>query len=664
MVFKLIKIILTNFMMYGEKEVDFSERTSISGKNGKGKSSIYNAYTWLMFNCDSDMNDNPSVRRTIDGKPVNDMDVSVEAVFDMDGKEIKVKKVQRRKFSKDGSSYADDNSYFVNDVPKTLRDYNDYFGVDMNHFKMCSIDSALVGNNAKDMRKFLFGTVDEISDMDVALKFDDMKEISALLEKYSLDEIEAMNKASKAKYAKELALLEGQIKEKERDCTPDIDFAELELQKKALVETVASIETKINDSSKACEEFDKKTNGILKLKFDINAFKSNMNKALREDRASINEKIVELSVSFNSNRRECKQIADRVGDLKAIVAKKEVERKSIQKQWLDKKKEVFREYEELPAIDADSLICPTCGQPLTEEQKSDKIADYEQRKADHKASYDRDKASFERGKKLEMADIEKAGNKIAALIKKAKEDIPILEAELKEKKESVVALNAEETKLREQLEELPTSIDLSENEEYQKMISQLEQMEKALAESNKSADYRSQLNMELSEARNNLVAVETKIAKADTTEAEKRLADLKQIRLDLEQSKANCEKILNLLAEFNKHKNGLLESVINEKFQFVQWKLFEEKKNGGYKDACIPVIDGKSILSIASNKGNRILGKLDICNSIQKICNINCPVFLDDGESLDTDNTQKSLEMMDCQMILMKVTDDDFKVEV
>ena len=67
--------------------------------------------------------------------------------------------------------------------------------------------------------------------------------------------------------------------------------------------------------------------------------------------------------------------------------------------------------------------------------------------------------------------------------------------------------------------------------------------------------------------------------------------------------------------------------------------------------------DGKSILDIASNKGNRILGKIDICNSIQKYEKINVPIFLDDVENLDSNNQQKIASMIDCQLIMLAVND-------
>ena len=123
-VIRLKKLILENFMMYAQAEFNFSELTKIIGKNGKGKSSIVNAYTWLLFNCDYELNDNPVVRRTVDGKSVDDMDTAVTAVLDIDGKEVTAKKVQKRTYSKDGSSYKDD--WFVGSYDHNSQEYGRY----------------------------------------------------------------------------------------------------------------------------------------------------------------------------------------------------------------------------------------------------------------------------------------------------------------------------------------------------------------------------------------------------------------------------------------------------------------------------------------------------------------------------------------------------------
>ena len=109
----------------------------------------------------------------------------------------------------------------------------------------------------------------------------------------------------------------------------------------------------------------------------------------------------------------------------------------------------------------------------------------------------------------------------------------------------------------------------------------------------------------------------------------------------------------------DEEKNAILVDNINSMFGLVKWKLFDYAKNGGYKNVCIPMIDDKSILTIASNKGNRILGRVDIVNSIQKIEGLNVPIFLDDVESLDDENIKKAVSLLNCQVIILKVTNNE-----
>jgi len=132
---KLKSLHMENFKGFKDKTIAFGQRTKIKGMNGLGKSTIACAWMWLFFNYSYDLSSNPKVRREVDKVPFEG-EVSVTAVIDFDGKEVVAKKIQKRKFSKkeNDDSYADENTYLINDVPKTLRDFNEYFGFDMTVF--------------------------------------------------------------------------------------------------------------------------------------------------------------------------------------------------------------------------------------------------------------------------------------------------------------------------------------------------------------------------------------------------------------------------------------------------------------------------------------------------------------------------------------------------
>lgn len=635
--FKLLSITLENFMNYGEATFFFNGNVKISGKNGKGKTSILTAYSWLLFNCDYELHDNPKVRREINGVSVDDMDTSVTASFDIDGKRVTAKKVQKRTYSKDKTSFKDDNKYYINDVPKTLKDFNDYFEVDMNIFKICSNVNAFLSKKPDEMREFLFGTVENVTDLDISKENAELAFLILLLEQYTREELEAMNKATKARITKELPVLDGQIKEKERDCTVVVDLAEMELCRNALLEQIERAEQSINDNDKLYEEYQKISDEIMQLKLKQSDLQNKANAELEKKKAEIrsekNEKldyILKICDAIDKNKRE---IAGYENDIESGTR----ERNRLAELWKTVNAEVF---------DESTTICPTCHRELPVEEIESLRSAFEKSKADR------------------LADIEKKGSECKQDIENAKEMIPKLEQCNNENLANKKKLDEEGMKLEIKLLELPQVADISNTAEYLELQKQIEEKEQLMNKSNSVSETRQQLKSELSELRNQLTDVEKQIAKADTTEDEKRLEELKNKRMDMEQQKADCEKILYLLEQLDKCKNDKLSEKINSQFGIVDWKLFEFAKNGNYKNCCIPQVDGKSMLDISSNKGNRILGKLDICNSIQKISGLNCPVFADDMESLDSENIAKALEMMECQMIVLCVTDDDLKVEV
>lgn len=609
----LKKVVLENFMCYAHAEFDFYAITKIMAKNGKGKSTIATAYLWCLFNCDYELKDNPVVRREIDGKSVDDMDTSVELTLDVDGKEVTMKKVQKRTYSKDGNSYKDDNKYFINDVPKALKDFNAYLDVDMNVFKMCSNVNAFLNQKPVEMREYLFGLVGDVTDLDIASQKSELAELVPLLNKYTVEELSAMNKATKTKITKDLPILDGQIKEKERDIQlkQAIEVSDLELQKNSLKEQIADCVAKQTDNDKLMAEYDKARREIENKISDKKDYLFNIADTIQKN----NSEIYSYQNDIESGTRERNRLAD---------------------VWNKIKEEKF---------DENTAVCPTCHRELpTEEIESLR-------------------SSFEKAKADRLAKVEKDGLEVKAGIDNARDMIPKLEECNKDNIANQKKLEKEVADLEKQLAEFPQEIDVSATKEYKALEQQIVEKEQAMHKANDISAVKAELKSQETALRQQLAECESQIAKSDTAADEKRLEELKQTRIDSEQNKANAEKILDLLDELDKAKNEALTEAVNSHFGLVKWQLFEYAKNGNYKSCCIPTVDGKSILTTMSNKGNRILGRVDICNSIQKISGISVPIVLDDSESLSTDNQKKVSEMVDSQLIMLIVNDSE-KLEI
>ena len=630
---KLLNMRLENFMCYASKDFDFYVITKLMAKNGVGKSTIATAYLWCLFNCDYELRDNPVVRREVDGVSVDDMDVSVELVLDVDGKEVTMKKAQKRTYSKDGSSYKDDNKYFVNDVPKTLKDFNAYLDVDMNVFKMCSNINAFLNQKPAEMREYLFSLVENVTDLDIARFKAELAELVPLLEKYTTEELSAMNKATKAKITKDLPILNGQIMEKERDIQikQDTDVSDLELHRNSLKEQIADCIAKQTDNDKLLAEYDKASADILDLKFKQGDLSRKANEDNIKARKEIEDKIADKKFLVKQTERtigeteRCIELSKK--NIESITGYLDVERKK----WTEENNRQF---------DENSFICPYCGSEYSENKKEQLRADFKKHKADT------------------LKAITDNGNLYADRLSKEKKTLADLEAELPEHEESLGMLNTAIEVLTEQLTELPQEIDITDSEEYKALANEIAEKEQTIHKANDISAVKAELKAQENELRQQLSECEQKIAESNTEKDEQRLEELREEQRTQEQNKTNAEKILDLLDELDKAKNETLSDSINSHFSLVKWKLFELNKSGGYKSVCIPTVNGKSILTTMSNKGNRILGRVDICNSIQKISGMSVPIFCDDVESLDMQNEGKIISMVESQLILLCVSND------
>lgn len=640
----LKRIVLENFMCYAHAEFDFYAITKIMAKNGVGKSTIATAYLWCLFNCDYELKDNPVVRREIDGVSVDDMDTSVELTLDVDGKEITMKKVQKRTYGetvKGGvvvTTVSDTNSYYINSVPKTLKAFNEYLDVNMNIFKMCSNINVFLTQKPKEMREYLFSLVKKTTDLDMAKSKSKLAELVPLLEKYTYEEIRAMKNKIKKDVDDNAEKLKGQIEEKERDIQlkQAIEVSDLELKKNSLKVQIADCVAKQTDNDKLMAEYDKASSYILNLKFELSDMSRKANEANVKARREIDGKISDKQFLVRQTEKT-------IADTEKNIEYQQNTIDSINKNLQDIRNEWKAENER--KFDETSLICSYCGQEYPEDKKEQLRADFNSRKAE------------------ELKLITNNGNLFKDKLDKNKKILKDLQKELPQHKESLEMLNTAIVDLKKQLAEFPQEIDVTATEEYKALEQQIAEKEQAMHKANDISAVKAELKAQETALRQRLAECESQIAKADTAADEQRLEELRAEQRTQEQNKTNAEKILDLLDELDKAKNEALTEAVNSRFGLVKWQLFEYAKNGNYKSCCIPTVDGKSILTTMSNKGNRILGRVDICSSIQKISGISVPIVLDDSESLSTDNQKKVAEMVDSQLIMLIVNDSE-KLEI
>ncbi|MCD7724256.1 MAG: AAA family ATPase [Clostridiales bacterium] len=632
---KLLKIVCDNFKCFKHKEVELSDRTIVKGKNGVGKSTLYNALLFCLFDKDMNGNSATDIRpHDENGVDIDNIDISVSCTFEVDGREITLKKTQKQKWTKkrgsDSKTFEGNvNEFTVNDIPKSQKDYKAYIAdnfCDEETFLSCTNAQSFFRLDTKKRRAKLLDLAGALTDEDVVATEETFKPLADMLKDGTVDELMTRSKGTIKRLNDTLKTLPARIDEQEKSKV-DIDVAELELAKNAMKEKIAKIESEEADLSKRYEEYQKASDGVLEIKFEMSDLERKANESLVKRKQEIEKQICSKNVSLNSFKNTIFKTEFNLEGYKNDIASGEKEKNRLSEQWKSVKLETFDEF---------TAICPTCHRELPEEDVKRLVDDFEKSKAER------------------LAKIEKEGNEVKADIDNAKANIPKVEAELKQQTAEKNRLEEDITALEKQLSDLPSEGDISDNTEYQQLAKQLEEKEAFLKKGNSAEETRNQLLSKKSDLQSQLEEINGQIAKAQrNVDIDERIGELQQEQRDTAQKIADEERTLDLLEQFNRAKMNMLTDKINGHFKMVKWKLFKSLLNGGTEDICRATVGGTDVES-GLNDSDCLLAYIDILETFQKMNNLSIPLFLDRGESINSDRLPKT----GCQLIVLSVSED------
>ena len=126
---KLKKLSLVNFKGIKNLEIELKDQTIIEGKNGSGKTSVFDAYSWLLFGKNSQNQTDFSIKTyDTNNNVIHNLEHSVEGTFMIDDSEVVLKRLLREKWSKKKGSEnpeltGNETIFFINEVPKSLSEY-------------------------------------------------------------------------------------------------------------------------------------------------------------------------------------------------------------------------------------------------------------------------------------------------------------------------------------------------------------------------------------------------------------------------------------------------------------------------------------------------------------------------------------------------------------
>lgn len=640
---KVTHIFAQNFCkFYGKNtlDTDFSMKTVLSGQNEVGKSTVKRIILDVL-NCHDENDREITGIRPHDenGVEIDDVDIVRAVTFEICGKAKNLKKVTRQKRNKKGEITGSVTDYSINDVPYKMADYNQYINDNMTELGVlpfCLNAMTLLNKSQAEQRLALASYFGTHTDEEICDIFPQFAELKPMFDDGDVDQLKKVCRG-KLNGTGGRNGSKGLVKERDEISTridtihstnEYTDLAELELQKKTYEPQLKEIEDKLSDYNKILEDKQKATEDIMNLKFELSDMERKANADNQKKRMELQLQIDDFNASIHKTESMI-----RTGKASIKTSEREIEDCAID---LAKVRTDWKKAKAL-SFDESSVNCPMCGQKLPEDKIESMRADFDERKAKN------------------LKELEDKGNALSSTSKELKQAI-------EDKKKEIVDLEVELTELTirhdavvKELGDLPTDIDMTGNSEYQALKAKIEEKEKALADENDTSELIRKLKNKRNELLRQVSSVDTKIelGVANNKRIDDSIADLETKRTDLNQETADWERKLDLLKEFTRKKNELLQADVNKYLDFATAKLFRPLLNGDTEECCDFVYNGEAYARNL-NHGARMLTEVDICRAFQKVASVNFPIIIDDTESVD----DWRIPQIDNQLIMLKHTQD------
>ena len=627
---KINQLILQNFKGIKSLEINASgENLTIYGDNATGKTTIFDAFTWLLFGKDSLGRSDFGIKTQDEyGNALHNLEHSVECELLIDETILNLKKVFTEKWTKKrGSAEAEfsghETKYYINEVPSTKGEYTAKITgiVDENLFKI--ITNPLYFNEHmkwQDRRAILLNLCENINDDEIIANNDKFSPLLNELKGRTVQEYKKIIQVKQSAINDDLKTIPQRISEATLAIPATI--AEVDESEKAIIEQrIAELNNEIvavkNDSGTA----------------ELNALKEKRLQIEKSacDTSELHKALLDANLHLKDTENDIRLCRQEIANINNSIAEYEADAEELRKEWHEVNDKQY----------TDSGMCPTCGQKLPDEQIADAKA----------------KFNINRAAKLEL---------ITAIGKQKKTDIENAQklrletaAKLDRLLKSAALYTAETERLTAEIEEKKTEF---QNEKEKKLAT----LDLLIAENAKNTQNQSEsvqariytIQEHINVERLKLSEINKGIAERELKE--KQLQRIKELEADekrLAGEYANLEKTAFLIDEFIKFKVELLSEAINNHFKYAKFKLFDVQINGGIAECCEVMYKGVPYSDL--NNASKINTGLDIINTLCTMNDKYAPIIVDNAESIT--NILPTTSQMVC--LVVSAGDDMLRIE-
>ena len=637
---KIKKLALENFKSHKNLTIEFDGRNaSIYGDNATGKTSVYDALTWLLFGKDSKGNGEKNIEiKPLDANgEIRDhfAETAVEAVLLVDGEEIALKRTLKEIWTtKRGSceqTYDGNTSeYYIDGVPVKKYTFTDKVNelVSEDTFRLLtSVSHFADGISWQDRRAVLFKVASVADDAYIMAQDARFLPLAEAMGKHCVEDYKKKLISDKRCLTSDKTEIPARISECQKTISDvqGIDFAAaraevdlLNAQRESLEAQIIAIEHDTASDNKRTEIREAKL-ALYQLEVDNKAYRARQ-ATNAPDLAGLRNNLTRLQTQLGAKNFSRSAEMDYVKSLDKEIA-------DARERWITVNGESFAGGQ-----------CPTCGQALPAEQL--------------KAAKD----NFEAQKAKRLREIEQTANasknaKAAAedRIETATQELAVLESEIIKATDAITAAE----------NNVVPVVDMEGYAERKATTeAHIRSLETELADMAQStAGIKGEFQKQLSGVQTAISVQMELIGKESLLKyANDRVKALQEDARKATAQLETVENMIYLIEEFTRYKTQFVEDSINSMFRIAKFRLFREQANGGVEDRCDVVYEGVPYINL--NNGAKINVGVDIINTLSTAYGVSVPLFVDNAESVTR------LEHSNNQIIRLVVSEEDKELRI
>lgn len=648
---KLISLTLQNFKGIKGFILDADgQNSNVFGNNGTGKSTLFDAFTWLLFGKNSrDEKDFGIKTLDANGNVIPRIEHRVSAVIEHNGQKLQLTRTYKERWRKQrGAAEAvmvgNTTEYAYGPVgaatPINASEYARVINnlIDEKIFKL--ITDPLYFNERlswQERRQLLMQICGDITDEDIVKSNAELEEVLQLAAGRSIDETKKGVRA---------AIRE--TKKKKDEIGPRID----ECRKGLADINLAAVDDARIDVKMVPGQIE----ALRKKKLE----ESSMDQSVkdRERLAEVNAKILELKAArhdvyqktvYDLMEKEIEAsrvVAKEQDALDALHAKRTAMRadaerftQSINDLRNDFKTVFGKAFTSTPI----ETVCPTCGQALP----TDRIERAKSAMAEQEASF-----NFEKAERLKAINIE--GKEKKQKLEETAASLTELEGKIEASTQRLEQLKDVLTAIK---EDKATQKEPAPSEEEVRLVQEAMILKSHIEHPVENTE-NAQIDEQIAALKEKLGDAQIIITKADNNNAlNARIGELLKSEHELSEHLIDLEHQLYLCEQFTRTKTDLVSERLAEKIPTVQFIMFRPNvTNEGIEECCETSYHGVPYKDL--NTGARINVGLEIIKALISKYEVTAPIFVDNAESVT------ELNSVPTQLIRLVVSEEDSTLRV